>query len=171
MQKGENSVKEADRKKRNADRLKELYPTFRARLESVIASLEDAQLRPRIQDAWRSLADQKSAFEKGNAKVLYGFHNVTGPNDTPESLAVDLLDDDNPLSPGKPYLLQLAAAAEKEGLVTGIRWGVPAKLVLGIDAAIAKKDWDASVKIGWDPTHVQPTDITIAEAKSGKRPK
>ncbi len=164
-------MKEVDRKKRNADRLKELYPTFRVRLERVIASLEAAQLRPRIQDAWRSPADQKKAYENGNSKLLYGFHNVTGPNGSPESLAVDLLDDDNPLNPGKSYLLQLAAAAEAAGLVTGVRWGVPAKLVLAIDAAIKSKDWSAAVKVGWDPTHVQPTDITVAEAKSGRRPK
>jgi hypothetical protein len=162
-------MNELARKKRNEDRLKELYPTFRTRLKKVIESLEASQLRPRIQDAWRSPADQKKAYDSGHSKLLYGFHNVTGANGTPEALAVDLLDDDNPLNPGKPYLLQLAAAAEKAGLITGIRWGVPVKLIPGIDAAIASKDWSAPVKVGWDPTHVQPTDITVTEAKSGER--
>lgn len=163
-------MNEADRKKRNEDRLKELYPTFRTRLKNVISTLEAAGLRPRIQDAWRSPADQKKAYDSGHSKLLYGFHNVTSSTGTPESLAVDLLDDDSPVNPGKPYLLQLAAAAEKAGLVTGIRWGVPAKLIPGIDTAIANKDWSAPVKVGWDPTHVQPTDVTVAEAKAGKRP-
>lgn len=163
-------MKEADRKKRNAERLKQLYPSFGASVEKLIALLEARQLRPRIQDAWRSLADQKEAFEKGRAKVLFGFHNVTAKDGTPESLAVDLLDDDSPLDPSKRYLLQLAEVAQTLGLETGIRWGVPAKLVKGIDQAIQDKEWDANVKIGWDPTHVQPKGISIAEAKSGGRP-
>lgn len=33
-------MNEADRKKRNADRLKELYPTFRTRLKNVISHLK-----------------------------------------------------------------------------------------------------------------------------------
>ena len=161
---------EAVRNKRNDERLKELYPTFRARLKKVIIALEANHLRPRIQDAWRSPADQKKAHDSGHSKLLYGFHNVTGADDTPEALAVDLLDDNSPLNPGKPFLLQLAAAAEKAGLITGIRWGVPAELVPGIDAAIASQNWSAQVKVGWDPTHIQPTDITVKEAKAGKRP-
>ncbi|MFI3217950.1 MAG: hypothetical protein QX189_02370 [Methylococcales bacterium] len=164
-------MKEADRKKRNNERLLELYPTFRARIEEVIVELEAKGIRPRIQDAWRSIADQKKAFDTGHAKVLFGFHNATAADGkTPEALAVDMLDDDSPLSLSKSYLLQLAAAAEAAGLITGIRWGVPAKLIGAIDAAIASKNWDANVKIGWDPSHIQPTDITIAQAKAGKRP-
>jgi len=163
-------MKETDRKKRNDTRLLELYPTFRTRLEKVIVALESKGIRPRIQDAWRSPADQKKAFDSGHSKLLFGFHNVTGSNGTPEALAVDLLDDDSPLNPSKNYLLQLAAAAEAAGLITGIRWGVPKKLIGAIDAAIASQDWDANVKVGWDPTHVQPTDVTVAQARAGKRP-
>ncbi|MGH8507536.1 MAG: hypothetical protein ACREVH_02285 [Gammaproteobacteria bacterium] len=163
-------MKEADRKKRNDTRLLELYPTFRARLQKVIVALESKGIRPRIQDAWRSPADQEKAFRNKNSKLLFGFHNVTAGDGTPEALAVDMLDDDSPLSPSKTYLLQLAAAAEAAGLVTGIRWGVPKHLIGAIDAAIAARDWDANVKTGWDPTHVQPTDITVAQAKAGKRP-
>lgn len=164
-------MKEAARKKRNDDRLLELYPTFRARIEQVIVALEAKGIRPRIQDAWRSPADQEKAFRSGHSKLLFGFHNVTASNGTPEALAVDLLDDDSPLSPSTNYLLQLAAAAEAAALITGIRWGVPKKLVSGIDAAIVAQDWNAKVKVGWDPTHIQPTDITVADAKAGQRPK
>lgn len=163
-------MQEAERNKRNAERLLELHPTFRARVVKVIAALESKLIRPRIQDAWRSPADQESAFRSGHSKLLFGFHNITGPHESPDSLAVDLLDDDSPLNPSKTYLLQLAAAAQASGLVTGIRWGVPKQLTLAIDAAIASQDWTANVKVGWDPTHVQPTDVTVAEAKAGKRP-
>lgn len=164
-------MKEADRKARNAQRLTELFPTFRARLEKVITELEAKGLRPRIQDGWRSPADQLKAFNNGNSKLKFGFHNVTAASGSPESLAVDMIDDDNPLASAKPYLLQLAAAAEKAGLATEIRWGVPKALSGAIDAAISAQDWNANVKIGWDPTHVEPTGITVADAKSGKRPK
>jgi len=163
-------VKEADREKRNEDRLAKLYPTFRARVKKVIASLESSGIRPRIQDAWRSPADQKKAFDTGHSQLLFGFHNVTAENGKPEALAVDLLGDDSPLSPSKSYLLQLAAASEKAGLITDIRWSVPSKLAKAIDRAIAANDWGANVKVGWDPTHVHPTDVTVAEAKAGRRP-
>ena len=163
-------MKEADRNQRNTERLATLFPTFARRIARVIKSLESEGIRPRIQDAWRSPEDQRKAFDTGHSKLLFGFHNVTGPDGRPESLAVDLLDDDAPLNVGKAYVLKLAAAAQAEGLITGVRWGVPTKLRAAIDTAIANADWDANVKIGWDPLHVEPTDITVAEARSGKRP-
>lgn len=154
---------EIKRKERNRQRLAELYPAFRIRIEAVIADLENLQLRPRIQEAWRSPEDQLKAYESGHSQLKYGFHNVIAKDGTPEALAVDLLDDDAPLNPKRPYLLHLAAAAQKHGLETGIRWGVPVELVKGIDNAIAQQAWDAHVKIGWDPTHVQPTGIKVSD--------
>lgn len=163
-------MKEADRLARNKARLQELYPTFRNRLKRVIAELEADGLRPRIQDAWRSPEDQRKAYETGHSKLLFGFHNVTGAEGTPESLAVDLLDDDSPMASRRPYLLRLAAAAQHAGLYTGIRFGLPAALGAAVDAAIAAQEWDANIKIGWDPTHVEPTGITVANARAGRRP-
>jgi hypothetical protein len=81
-----------------------------------------------------------------------------------------MLDDDHPAQEKSEYLLRLAAAAEAQGLVSGIRWGLPVNLSNAIDAAIANKDWKANVKVGWDPSHVQPTGITPQQAKAGKRP-
>lgn len=158
-------MKEADRIKRNTDRLQELFPTFRKRLAAVIADLEKQGLRPRIQDAWRSPADQLKAFESGHSKLKYGFHNVTGATGRPEALAVDLLDDSSPLKPSTRYLLMLAAAARKQKLTTGIAWGLPKALQDGVEAAIVAGDFDAPVKIGWDPTHVEPTGIAVADTR------
>jgi len=163
-------MNETNRKQRNADRLTELWPSFAKEIKAVLADLESQGLRPRIQEAWRSAQDQLIAFNTGHSKLKFGFHNVTGVNGAKESLAVDMLDDDHPLNIGSEYLLRLAAAAQSQGLVTGVRWGLPKKLSDAIDAAIANKDWKAKVKVGWDPTHVQPTGITPAEAKGGKRP-
>jgi hypothetical protein len=161
---------ESKRKQRNAERLLELFPTFRARIANVISELEAEGIRPRIQDAYRSPSDQLIAFNTGHSKLKFGFHNVTGPNGEKESLAVDMLDDDNPLNISRRYLLKLAHASEKNGLTTGIRWGLPNKLRLAIDATLAAQDWDALVKTGWDPTHVEPIGITAKQAKNGIRP-
>src|SRR4026208_359882 len=114
---------EPQRKQRNADRLLELFPTFRARLANVISEREAMGVRPRIQDGYRTPADQFKAFNSGHSKLKFGFHNVTGPNGEKESLAVDMLDDDSPLNISTPYLLKLAHFSEKNGLSTGIRWG------------------------------------------------
>lgn len=161
---------EPKRKQRNAERLLELFPAFRARIANIISELETEGIRPRIQDAYRSPADQLIAFNTGHSKLKFGFHNVTGSNNEKESLAVDMLDDDNPLNISTRFLLKLAHASEKNGLTTGIRWGLPAKLRSAIDNALAAGDWDAPVKIGWDPTHVEPVGITVTQAKNGKRP-
>jgi hypothetical protein len=81
-----------------------------------------------------------------------------------------MLDDDHPLNPTTGYLLRLATVAQKNGLETGILWGLPAKLQLGVTNAIAAGDFTGQFKVGWDPTHIQPTGITVQEAKSGTRP-
>jgi hypothetical protein len=161
---------ESQRQQRNSERLLELFPTLRSRIAKVIQDLEAMGVRSRIQDAYRSPQDQLIAFNTGHSKLKFGFHNVTGINGEKESLAVDMLDDDNPLSLSTGYLLKLAWASEKNGLITGIRWGVPPQLQKAINNAIAAKDWNAKVKLGWDPSHVQPTGITVSQARSGKRP-
>ena len=164
-------MKEVARLARNKQRLTECFGVFAKALKAVITDLEKAGFRPRIQDAWRSPEDQLKAFNSGNSKLKFGFHNVTGSNGEQESLAVDLLDDNSPTNPSTRYLLNLAAAAEAHGLSTGIRWGLPKKLRQGIDLAIKNKDFTSPVKVGWDPAHVEVTGLTPTEAKSGKRPK
>jgi hypothetical protein len=163
-------MNEAARRQRNHDRLQQLYPAFAARVATVIAELEAEGWRPRIQDAWRSPAAQRSAHAAGHTALAFGLHNITGADGRPQALAVDLLDDDAPLTPGKPYLLRLAAAADGAALVSGIRWGLSTRLARAIDEAIALRDWQAAVKIGWDPTHLQPRGLSVAQARAGQRP-
>jgi len=162
---------EAKRNERNTQRLTELHPKFAKRIAAIIADLEQQGFRPRIQDAWRSPEDQLKAFNSGHSELRYGFHNVTSKKGVKEALAVDLLDDDHAAKEGREYLLHLAATAERHGTMTGIRFGLKtAKMRAAVDAAIAAQDWKAPVKIGWDPTHIQPVGITPAEAEAGKRP-
>jgi hypothetical protein len=162
---------EVARKVRNSQRLKELHPVFSLRIAAIIEELESDGYRPRIQDAWRSPVAQLAAFNSGNSKLKFGFHNVTGVNGEKESLAVDLLDDDFPLNSRLDYLLRLAGAALGHTCQTGVKWGLPPLLELAVDDALRARDWNAKVKIGWDPTHIEPTDVTVAAAKNGARPR
>jgi hypothetical protein len=163
-------MNEVDRKKRNQTKLSECYPKFAQSVTNILTELESQGLRPRIQEAWRSPADQLAAYNSGHSKLKYGFHNVTDKNGKPESLAVDILDDDAPLNPSNRFLLMLAAFARKYGLQTGILWGLTSALSNGVDQAINTGNFDANVKIGWDPCHVEAIGITPTQAKAGARP-
>ena len=66
--------------------------------------------------------------------------------------------------------MKLAAAARKNGLISGILWGLPSGMQKGVNDAIAAKNFKAPVKVGWDPTHLEPVGITVTEAKAGRRP-
>jgi hypothetical protein len=121
---------------------------FRERIRSIVDRLESQGMRPRIQDAWRSPEDQLRAFNSGHSKLKFGFHNVTAEDGSKEAVAVDMLDDDHPAGEGREYRLHLAAAAEEQGLTSGIRWGLPKKLRDAIDTALTSQDWKAPVKIG-----------------------
>jgi hypothetical protein len=163
-------MNEQARKQRNLQRLTECFPKFANRVGAVIEDMEAQGFRPRIQDAHRTIADQLIAFNNGNSKVKFGFHNVTGSGGKPEALAVDLLDDDKPLNPTREYLIRLAATAQAHGLQTGIFFGLAQGLRQGLSQAIADQNFGSAAKIGFDPTHVEVTGISIAEAKAGKRP-
>lgn len=163
-------MNEQARKQRNQERLTECFPKFAEGVKAVIEDMEGQGFRPRIQDAHRTIADQLIAFNKGNSKVKFGFHNVTGAAGKAEALAVDLLDDDKPLGPTREYLIRLAATAQVHGLQTGIFFGLAQVLRQGLTRAIADQDFSSGVKIGFDPTHVEVIGISIAEAKAGKRP-
>jgi hypothetical protein len=163
-------MNEERRKARNEQRLGELHPPFARRISQVIGDLEKAGYRPRIQEAYRSPEKQLEAYSSGHSKLKYGFHNVTADDGTPESLAVDLYDDDRPLNPTTAYLLQLSAAAWKRGLATGILWGLDGRQKQIVTAAIEARDWQRKVRVGWDPWHIEPSGITVAQAKAGQRP-
>ena len=163
-------MNEAARKERNRQRLTECFPTFAASLGAVIADMEAQGFRPRIQDAFRTKEQQMEDFRRGTSKVTFGFHNVTGFGGRKESLAVDLLDDDNPLSPPRRYLILLAEAARARGLQTGILFSLSTAERVRVNRAIADRDFNPGIKIGFDPTHVEVAGITIEEARAGKRP-
>jgi hypothetical protein len=164
-------MKEPARIARNEQRLTECFPTFATRVASVIKEMEDLGFRPRIQDAHRTIEAQLEAFNNGFSDVKFGFHTVTGKNGKPESLAVDLLDDDHPLTPTRKYVITLANIAQKHKLHSGIFFRLKtAAERQALQAAIDSLNFDQKIRIGFDPTHLEPTGLTIAEAKEGDRP-
>lgn len=163
-------MNERDRLERNTTRLQECFPVFAVQLRRALDRMETQGFRPRIQDAWRSIEDQLIAFQTGKSGLTFGLHNVTGPNGSQEALACDVLDDDQPENSRRRYLLALALAARAEGLETGILWDLSREDAARVEAALAAGDIDASVPIGFDPTHVQVTGITVDQARAGKRP-
>jgi LysM repeat protein len=163
-------MQEAARLARNTQRLGECYPPFGAVLRNVLDDMQAQGFRPRIQDGWRSEADQLSAFKKGTSKVKFGFHNVTGAAGAKESLACDVLDDDQPVASRTGYLLALTIASRAHGLDTGILWDLKAADEAPVEAALAAKNLNAPVRLGFDPTHVEAKGVTIASARNGARP-
>ncbi len=161
---------EKDRIARNQQMLSEMYPTFRTRVEAALKELEGYGLRPRIHEAWRSPQAQMEAYRSGRSQIMYGFHNATSATGAKEALAADIIDDNNPTSINLPYVLHLIAAAENNGLTTGVYWNLSDEKVAAIHTALATKNWNAKVHIGWDPMHVEVEGITTQEAKAGKRP-
>lgn len=161
---------ESDRILNNKNKLQELYPPLRMRIDAVLKEMEKAGYRPRLQTAWRSMADQLEAYKRGTTRVQFGFHNITGANGVKEALAADIWDDDRLEQVKVDFMLHLAAAAEAQGLRTGIRWDLADEDQKLINLAVKHQVWDAKLRVGWDPLHTEPVGITIQEAKDGKRP-
>jgi hypothetical protein len=154
----------------NRERMAELHPAFTTRVLNILTELEGHGLKPRILVAWRSPGEQRISYMDGRSMLRFGYHNITGPGGEPEALAVDIIDDDHPDALSRPFFLRLARAARAHGCETGIRYGLPQRLRRALDAAIAGEDWNAPVKLGWEPEHVRPADVTIVEARAGRRP-
>ena len=161
---------EEERKTRNAQRLTECNPAFRKKVAAILADMEGHGWRPRIQEAWRSPARQRQLLAEGFTKVRWGMHCATTESGKPDALAVDILDDDRPNNEGTRFLLMLASSAKAHGCLTGIDWGLSSKRKETVREAVAKRDFDAKVSVGWDPCHVQIGGISVIEARSGARP-
>lgn len=161
---------DADRLGRNAVMLRQCHPVLASRIGRLLMAMSADGYRPRIQQAYRSPDDQETAYRSGHSRVRWGFHCAQTSAGAPEALACDILDDDHPLAPPPAYLLHLAAHARAQQLLTGILWGLSPTAAHAVDVAIAAGLWDWPHPLGWDPTHCQPADLTIAQARTGLRP-
>lgn len=162
---------ENDRAARNTSMLRNCHPVFADRVGRIIMAMEAMGYRPRIQESYRSPADEATAKATGHSEVVWSFHNAVDEDGQPAALAVDLLDDDAPLKPSNKYCLRLAALASRHLCETGILWGLNPALKRAAQEAYEDGDWGYLGPLGWDCLHVQPKDLTLAQAKRGVRPK
>lgn len=162
---------EAQRRDNNAQRVARMSPYMQPKVKAVISDLEHHGHRPAIDGAvWRSPAEQRALVAKGYSTVLYSFHNCSTPAGKPDSLAADITDAPLFWNASKGYWLKLASSAESHDLTTGIYWGLSQANRAKIHTAVARRDWNAPVSLGWDTAHVEPTGITLGQAKKGLRP-
>ena len=169
---------EADRHARNRERLAECHGVFASRVRAVIEGLEGQQERPRAQDAWRSPVEQRAKYKAGLSKVSWGFHCAETDDGKPAALALDLVDDDDAnddgalnFSRGLGFVFILARVGRVHKLTTGIDWGLPEPIRRGLWRAIDSHDLTWPIKnLGWDPCHLEPSDLTVRMARRGLRP-
>ena len=105
-------------------KLASLEPSFRAKIERVIAKLKAGGFQPKIVFGWRSTAVQKKLKQQGKSKVSFSFHNAQHPDGTPNACAVDIVD--TRWAWNEPdchkFFRALGEAGKAEGLVWGGDW-------------------------------------------------
>jgi len=147
--------------------LAQVHPALRPRIQLILQSLQVRGCSPRIREAWRSQNDQARLYASGQSNVTWSFHNAQDRDGKPEALAVDIVEDgaDSPAFP-----LMLAAAVRAEDLCWGGVWGLTKRQREIVWAAVDARAWDACVRLGTDPQHVEINGITLIQARSGERP-
>ena len=170
-------MNEAARRARNVEMLRQCWPAFGALVGRVIHTLEQEGLRPRINEggAWRDPVAQATAYHSGHSDLLWGLHNATGLKGEKQALAVDLIDDDSPSVPRPRFVHRVNEIVGAFGLMTGVLWSSRRGARLSdadkaaIVAACKSGDWSDVQRIGYDPLHIQPIGLSVADAKAGKR--
>lgn len=154
---------------RNADMVTEVHRVMRQRVINILARMAELGEIPRIQCAYRTPAEQRALFYEQRSALRWGFHNVT-EGGQPAALAVDILDNTAPRSLSLSFLLKLAWCAQRENCETGILWGLREGQRVRIASLVENRQFDQPAKIGWDPCHVQPSDLTVGQAQAGLMP-
>jgi len=145
----------ADLEARNRNLLAELDATVREAFDLVLVQMENAGHRIRAQEAYRTPARQRELFLAGLTK------RVTGGLHT-RRLALDVVDDAHPDNPSPQFMADLAVVAFRQGLTTGLLWGLPRSLakerrdciVFGRATQLAAL---IQFKRGWDASHIEAT--------------
>ena len=154
----------------NTMKLRFCNPAFASLVILAISDMEPEGFKPRIGEVWRSPEDQLEKFKAGLTHVRWGFHCATTPDGKPDSLAVDMIDEEHPLDMALRFSLCLLWASTRRGLSTGLLFGLPTTHKNTLLVRAAAKDWDYKTKrIGWDGGHVEPLSLTVNQARAGTR--
>lgn len=161
---------ESKRVSYNNERLLLIDKSVRAKIAAVIKDMEGHGLKPLIaKEVWRNPKEQLALYKAGRSKVSWGFHCACTPDGKPASLAADIIDADLAWNASRKFWLMLGSSAMAHGLGWGGMWGLPKSLKTGLLKVIECKDWDCAVKFGWDVAHIETTNVTVKEARAGKR--
>jgi peptidoglycan L-alanyl-D-glutamate endopeptidase CwlK len=106
-------------------KLASLDPAFRPKVERVLVRLRAQGFQPRVHFGWRSVAVQRQLLAAGHTKVQFSFHNAQKPDGTPNSYAVDIIDNRwgwGPEAERNGFWVALGQAGKAEGCVWGGDW-------------------------------------------------
>ena len=125
-----------------------VHPKVREMAAKTAATLQAQGFRPLLAEAYRTIADQRKAFERGASQVTFGWHNT--------GLAIDIVHY-NKAGTGPSWLGDDKALAARF-------W--PAVGKAGLDAGFT--EWGGNWTGFVDRPHLQysPSKITLATAKS-----
>lgn len=116
---------DADLLARNKAKVLECVPWLRPKVEAILRDLQGHGLRSRIQEAWRSRADQLAAYNAGYSRLKVGRHTKVNAKGQPAAEAVDIVDDRWPYKEPWSWWNLLERSAKAHGLMTGIHWTKP----------------------------------------------
>lgn len=159
-------------KKRNEDKIKELYFKFAPKVRAILSDLEGHGFVPLIVWAWRSPEEQLRLYKQGSTKILYGYHNVSGRLGEPQAMAVDIVDARYMYNSPKRFWLMLASSAMAHGCESGVLWtGKNIVLRNKILKAIKSRNFSYDGPLGWDCAHIQLLpNSKLSAVKRGWRP-
>jgi hypothetical protein len=106
-------------------KLASLEEGFRAKVNAVLAELQQNGFKPYIVYGWRSVDVQKQLVADGRSKVRFSFHNAQKPDGTPASYAADIVDRRwgwTEAAERNGFWRALGEAARAQGLVWGGDW-------------------------------------------------
>ncbi len=163
-------MNEDERRQTNDDRLSMIDASIRQKVADVLAEMEALGERPMIHhELWRTPEEQVAIFHRGDSQVTWSYHCATDPQGNPSSLAADIVDADADEQATHQFWMKLGHCAMKRQMEWGGLWGLPEEQRQRIRDFAAACHWDAEIELGWDKPHIQTTEVTLAEAKTGKR--
>lgn len=103
-------------------KLKKFHPTLARKIRAIIKDLEGHGHKPTIGSGWRSKAEQRIIYNRGDSTVLFSFHNATKADGTACALAGDIVDARYGWDSPKRFWTHLGSSANAHGLVWGGGW-------------------------------------------------
>lgn len=144
--------------------------SIRTKVAEVLVELESLGERPLIHhEIWRTPDEQVAIYHRGDSQVTWSYHCATDPDGSPASLAADIVDAERDERAAHRFWMKLGHCALKRDMEWGGLWGLPDEQRQQIRNLVGSCQWDAVIELGWDKPHIQTTEVTLAEAKAGKR--